>query len=217
MTDVSPEPKPRRAARAALSPAPASGPSPAPAAPAQAPARPSRPARARRAAAPATEPSHRHPNLGLPPLDLTAGFPAAAAALRRNRSAIAAAALQAVVAHEPEFADRFDQVGLRQLLADAEVLIDRLAISVASNDPRPMAEYAEWIDPIFRRRRVSLWDLAALCAAIRDTAAPRLDEAAAASLTRALNAAIEVLRKNGRLGGDTHKRDALLQWLYRGV
>jgi hypothetical protein len=33
----------------------------------------------------------------------------------------------------------------------------------------------------------------------------------------ALDAAIEVLRKNGRLGGDGHKRNALLKWLYRGV
>ena len=32
-----------------------------------------------------------------------------------------------------------------------------------------------------------------------------------------LDAAIDVLRKNGRLGGDPHKRNALLKWFYRGV
>ncbi len=165
----------------------------------------------------APEPAHRHPNLGKPPIDMTAGFPAAAEALRRDRSTIAAEALVTAVAADPELQLRFDDAGLRQLLHDAEVLIDRLAMCVAANDPRPMAEYAEWIDPIFRRRGVSLWDVVALCEGIRETAKPRLGDDEAAAMGRALDAAVEVLRKNGRLGGDGHKRNALLKWLYRGV
>lgn len=168
-------------------------------------------------AAASPEPTHRHPNLGLAPLDMTAGFPAAAAALRRNDAAIAARALEGAIAVDPEFRGRFDDAGLRQLLHDAEVLIDRLAMCVACNDPRPMAEYAEWIGPIFRRRGVSLWDVVALCQGIRETAAPKLGDEEAAAMGRSLDAAVEVLRKNGRLGGDPHKRNALLKWLYRGV
>ncbi len=165
----------------------------------------------------APEPPHRHPNLGKPPIDMTAGFPSAAAALRRDRATIAADALVTAVAADPELQLRFDDAGLRQLLHDAEVLIDRLATSVAADDPRPMAEYAEWIGPIFRRRGVSLWDIVALCEGIRETAASRLGGDEAAAMSRALDAAVGVLRKNGRLGGDGHKRNALLKWLYRGV
>ena len=185
------------------------------------PAKASRPARARKSevAAPAapSEPAHRHPNLGKAPLDLTAGFPAAAAILRRDKAAIASEALETVAGHDVDFKARFDQLELARLALDGQVLIDKAATCVAADDPRPMSEYAEWIDPFFRRRRISLWDLAAVCAAIRDAAAPRLDEPAAASMTRTMNAAIAVLRKNGRLGGDGHKRDALLEWLYKGV
>jgi hypothetical protein len=147
---------------------------------------------------------------------MTAGSPAAAGMLRRDKAAIAARALEAAVAADPELRLRFDDTGLRQLIHDAEVLIDRLADSVASDDPRPMAEYAEWIGPIFRRRGVSLLDLVALCEGIRSAAAPGLGDGSEA-MGRALDAAIEVLRKNGRLGGDPHKRNALLKWLYRGV
>jgi hypothetical protein len=163
------------------------------------------------------EPTHRHPNLGLAPLDMTAGFPAAAGALRRDRAAIAAGALETAVAADPELQLRFDDAGLRQLLHDAEVLIDRLAMCVAANDTRPMAEYAEWIGPIFRRRGVSLWDVVALCEGIREAAAPTLGGDEAKAMGRTLDAGVEVLRKNGRLGGDPHKRNALLKWLYRGV
>lgn len=163
------------------------------------------------------EPTHRHPNLGLAPIDMTAGFPAAADVLRRDRTAIAAGALETAVAADPELQLRFDDAGLRQLLHDAEVLIDRLAMCVAANDTRPMAEYAEWIGPIFRRRGVSLWDIVALCEGIREAAAPMLGGEEAKAMGRTLDAGVEVLRKNGRLGGDPHKRNALLKWLYRGV
>jgi hypothetical protein len=168
-------------------------------------------------AAVAPEPAHRHPNLGKPPIDMTAGFPAAAAILRRDKAAIAAGAIEAAIAADPEFRARFSQAGLRRLLQDAEALIDRLAASVASNDPRPMAEFAEWIGPIFRRRGVSLWDVAAVCDGIREAAAPRLAEGEATAMATAIDGAATVLRKNGRLGGDGHKRNALLKWLYRGV
>jgi hypothetical protein len=203
-----------RAATAAAASA-ARAASPKPAAPAK-PARSSKPGK-KVTVAVAPEPTHRHPNLGLAPLDMTAGFPAAADVLRRDRTAIAAGALETAVAADPELQLRFDDAGLRQLLHDAEVLIDRLAMCVAANDTRPMAEYAEWIGPIFRRRGVSLWDVVALCEGIREAAAPTLGGDEAKAMGRTLDAGVEVLRKNGRLGGDPHKRNALLKWLYRGV
>jgi hypothetical protein len=120
------------------------------------------------------EPTHRHPNLGLAPIDMTAGFPAAADALRRDKAAIAAGALEAASDADAEFKARFDEAGLRHLHHDAEVLIERLAMCVAGNDRRWLAEYAEWVGPIFRRRGVAQSDLAALCEGLRKTVAPRL-------------------------------------------
>jgi hypothetical protein len=221
VTESSNAPTPKRASKAAAkagTPAPARSSAAAkPASARLAGPKPARTARPGKRAVAAAEPAHRHPNLGKAPIDMTAGFPAAADALRRNRAAIAADALVAAVAADPELQLRFDDAGLRQLLHDSEVLIDRLAMCVASNDPRPMAEYAEWIGPVFRRRGVSLWDVVALCESIRETAKPQLEDDEAAALGRALDAAVEVLRKNGRLAGDGHKRNALLKWLYRGV
>ncbi len=106
---------------------------------------------------------------------------------------------------------------MRLLLADSEVMVERLATAVGANEPGLMAEYAEWIAPVLRRRRQSLWDMAAVCTAAKDVVGRRLDGDAADSAMRALDAAIESLRKNGRLAGDGHRRNALLKWLYRGV
>ena len=165
----------------------------------------------------APEPTHRHPNLGVAPLDLTAGYPAAAATLRRDKAAIARVALTTLADKDPQFATLFSGPRRDVLLADAEVLIERLALSVTSNDPRPTAEYAEWIGPVFRRKRISLWQVANVCAAIRDNVVTRLDEPAGASAVAAMDGAIAVLRKNGRVGGDGHTRNPLLKWFYRGV
>jgi hypothetical protein len=148
---------------------------------------------------------------------MKAGYPAAADGLRRDRAAIAADALEAAMAADPELPDRFDEAGLRLLQRDTEVLIERLAMCVSSNDSRWLAEYAEWIGPIFRRRRVSQWDAVRVCEAIREIVGPRLTAEESAAMGRSLDAAVAVFRGNGRLGGDTHKRNALLKWLYRGV
>jgi hypothetical protein len=226
VTESAPAPAPKRAAKPSAKASAAAGqpdakpssPAARPAAKVPAAAKPARPRKpARQAAVAVPEPTHRHPSLGLAPLDGNAGFPAAATALRRDRAAIAADALVTAVAADPGLQLRFDDGGLRRLLLDAEVLIDRLAMCVAANDSRPMAEYAEWIGPIFRRRRVSLLDVAALCEGIREIATPGLGHDEAAALGRAIDAGVVVLRKNGRLAGDGHRRNALLQWLYRGV
>ena len=231
MTESIESPKPKRVSKeAAKSAAPVAAAIAAPkaaaiAAPkAAAPAKvapPGKPARSRKAgkqvAVVAPEPTHRHPNLGLAPLDMEAGFTAEANVLRRDKAAIAAAALVAAVAADPDLQLRFDDAGLRQLLHDAEVLIDRLAMCLDADDVRPMAEYAEWIGPILRRRGVSLWDLVEICNGIREIVAPTLGQEACKAMNGILDAAIDVLRKNGRLGGDPHKRNALLKWFYRGV
>jgi hypothetical protein len=231
VTESSESPKPKRVSKAAAksaapvatkvaAPKPVATAAPKPGATAKLAAS-AKPARSRKAgkqvAVVAPEPTHRHPNLGLAPLDMEAGFTAEANVLRRDRAAIAAAAVEAAVAADPDLQLRFDDAGLRQLLHDAEVLIDRLAMCLDADDVRPMAEYAEWIGPILRRRGVSLWDLVEICNGIREIVAPTLGQEASKAMNGILDAAIDVLRKNGRLGGDPHKRNALLKWFYRGV
>ena len=79
-----------------------------------------------------------HPSLGLPPRDARSGFPDAAAKLTRNRAMIGQRALEIAVDRDPGFRDRHDELALRRLLRDTEIFIDRLALSVGSNDPKPM-------------------------------------------------------------------------------
>jgi hypothetical protein len=180
--------------------------------------RPSRHAKtARQAAVVAAVPTHRHPNMGLAPIDMTAGFPAAAGTLNRDRTAIAGAALEAAMAADPELRGRFDAPDLGRFRHDTEVLVERLAMCVASNDSRFLAEYAEWVGLYFRRQGVSQWDVVRVCEGIREVVGARLTAEESAVASRSLDAAIAVFQKNGRTGGDTHQRNALLKWLYRGV
>ena len=181
------------------------------------PAAPDSPAADVPAVADEPEPTHHHPNLGLAPADMLAGFPLAAEELRRDEALIAARALEVAMDWDASIATRYNERARRSLLHDAELLSERLAMCISGNDPRWLAEYAEWIGPIFRRRGVSLWDIVALCEGIREAAAPMLGNDEAKAMGRTLDAGVEVLRKNGRLGGDPHKRNALLKWLYRGV
>jgi hypothetical protein len=164
----------------------------------------------------APEPTHHHPNLGLAPADMLAGFPAAAEEMRRDQVLIAARAMEVAMDCDATIAKRYNDSARRSLLHDAELLTERLAMCISSNDPRWLAEYAEWIGPIYRRRGVPLADLATICEGIR-VATTRLGPAEADARDHSLDAAVAVFRKNGRLAGDRHKRNALLRWLYRGV
>ncbi len=164
----------------------------------------------------APEPAHHHPNLGLAPADMLAGFPAAAEEMRRDQVLIAARAMEVAMDCDATIAKRYNDSARRSLLHDAELLTERLAMCISSNDPHWLAEYAEWIGPIYRRRGVPLADLATICEGIR-VATTRLGPAEADARDHSLDAAVAVFRKNGRLAGDRHKRNALLRWLYRGV
>ena len=155
--------------------------------------------------------------LGLPPLDLTAGFPAAAARIRAARSRLAARALQVALSEVADMRERHDEAGLRQLLLDAELLADRIALGVAANVPDVGREYGEWTAPVYRRRRVPMDDLIALCNGLREALPDVLstDELVPAEAT--LDAAIKAYRWHRRLAGDARKRNRLLQLLYKGA
>jgi hypothetical protein len=157
-----------------------------------------------------------HPSLGREPRDLTAGYPAAADRLRTSRGRIAARSLDIALADRDGMRERYDELGLRKLLHDAELLVDRLALSVAANDPYYLREYAVWTDIVYRRRRVPMDDLIALCEGIRTASTSVLSTTEQAAANEALDEAIEVYRWNRRLAGDARKKNALLQFLYKG-
>ena len=158
-----------------------------------------------------------HPSLGLPPLDLTAGYPDAAVRLRANVDRLAARALAVAMDGDPTIRDRYDETGQRQLLRDAALLAERIALCVAAADPRPAHDYAEWTAPVYRRRKVPMDDLVALCEGLRAALPSLLAPAELAAASDALDQAIEAYRWHRRLAGDARKKNAFLQFLYKGA
>ena len=157
-----------------------------------------------------------HPSLGEPPRSLTAGFPDAAARLTNARGRVAQRALETALDARPDMRERYDELGLRKLLRDAELLVDRVALSVASNDPYFARDYAGWTVIVYRRRRVPMDDLVALCEGIRTAAASVLSTTEMQAANAAIDEAIEVYRWSRRLAGDARKKNAFLQFLYKG-
>jgi hypothetical protein len=158
-----------------------------------------------------------HPSLGLPPRDETAGFPDAAARLTRDRRRLGQRTMEIAVDRDPTFSDRYDELGLRKLLRDTDIFIDRLALSIATNDPAPLQEFADQVVPVYRRRKVSMDDLIKIANALRAAAAPYLEGDEAAPMHAAIDAAIAVFKWNRRIAGDARKRNKLLQFLYKGA
>ena len=158
-----------------------------------------------------------HPSLGLPPPDMTAGLPQASERIRAAQDRLAGRALEVALAETPTMAERYDEAGLRQLLRDAGLMIERVALSVASGDPYHARAYADWTSPLYRRRKVPLDDMIALCEGIRAALPGVLAPVELPSAGVALDEAIAVFRWHRRLAGDARKKNAFLQLLYKGA
>lgn len=157
-----------------------------------------------------------HPSLGLPPLDLTAGFPDAAERILASKDRLGARSLAVAMDADPTIRGRYDETGQRQLLRDAMLLAERISLCVAAANPLPAREYADWTAPLYRRRRVPMDDLVALCEGLRSALPSVLAPAELATASAALDAAIDVYRWHRRLAGDARKKNAFLQFLYKG-
>jgi hypothetical protein len=158
-----------------------------------------------------------HPSLGRPPLDLTAGEPAAGAALRAASDRVAARALEASVGLDPTFRDRYDELRLRELLADLGAFITRLATAVAAGDTGVMTGWAEQVAVRYRKRAVPMDDVITLCEGLRRAARAVVEPDALASIDASLDAAIKVFKWHRRLAGDARKRHPLLAFIYKGA
>lgn len=157
-----------------------------------------------------------HPSLGLPPLDTAAGFPDAARRIRVNVDALSTRALEVALDATKGMRERYDEDGLRLLIHDAAVIADRVALSVAADDPTPSREHAETSPPIYRRRKVPMDDLVALCEGLRSALPSVLAPGEMPPANAALDAAIERFRWHRRLAGDARKKNAFLQFIYKG-
>ena len=158
-----------------------------------------------------------HPSLGAPPPDFTAAHPEAAEKLRRNAEAIAARALEVAVERDPSLQTRYDEFGLRALLRDATVYLDRIALSVASGDPHYPGEWVEWVAPLYRRRKVPMDDLVTLSEGLRRAIRGYLGPQEMTIANAAIDYGITRLRWNRRIAGDARKRNRLIAFLYKGA
>jgi hypothetical protein len=158
-----------------------------------------------------------HPALGLPPEDLTAGLPEAAARLGSNADRLAARALGIAIEADPTVRERYDEAGLRHLLHDAGVLLERVARSVASGDVRSARDFAEQSAVVYRRRRVPMDDLIALSEGLRRASESVLAPAERPAADAAIDAAIERFRWHRRIAGDARKRNRILAAIYKGA
>jgi len=148
---------------------------------------------------------------------MTAGAPAAAAAIEAARERLAARAFEVAVAADPSLKDRHDEAALRRLLRDTATIIEVVASAIASGDPGVVRSWADAAVPVYRRHAVPMDDLATIANGVRSVLDAALAPAAAAWSNAAIDAAIEVFRWNRRLGGDARKRNRLLAALYKGA
>jgi hypothetical protein len=158
-----------------------------------------------------------HPALGAMPPDMTAGFPAAASRLLAARDRLGERALGDALAASPQMRGRWDELGLRNLLRDTEVMVDRIAKAVASGDPIWTREWADWVAPVYRRRKVPMDDAIALMEGLRGACAAMLDEAEREPMNASVDAAVKIFRYYRRFSGDARVRNPILDAIYKGA
>jgi hypothetical protein len=157
-----------------------------------------------------------HYALGLPDPDMRAGFPEAAERVRAGRERLGARALEVALQRDPTLRERAGETGLRALLRDTEVFLERIARALASGDPGQAREWADWVAPVYRRRKVPMDDLVTLSEGLRSALAAVLAPAEQAAADIALDQAIETFRRYRRIAGDARKRSRILTALYKG-
>jgi len=148
--------------------------------------------------------------------DMTAGYPAAADRIRASRARLAVRALEAAADRDPTLRERQGEAGLRHLLRDTDGYLERVALAVASGSPVQVREWAEWVVPVFRRRRVPMDDLIALSEGVRVAVAAVLSEQERAAADLGLAQAIAVFHWHRGLGGDARRHNRLLWAIYKG-
>ena len=113
--------------------------------------------------------------------------------------------------------ERYDDAGLRQLLRDATLIAERIALCVAADDPIAGLR----LRGVHRRRSTaaarSRWTTSSPCATACAAALPSvLAPAEMPAADAAIDEAIRAYEWHRRLAGDARKKNAFLQFLYKG-
>ena len=147
--------------------------------------------------------------------DMTAGSAAAAERIRASRGRLAVRALEVAADRDPTLGERHGETGMRRLLRDTDGYLERVARAVASGSPAQVRDWAEWVAPVFRRRRVPMDDLIVLSEGLRIALGAVLSDQERVSADAAIDEGIAVFRWHRGLSGDARKRNRLLWALYK--
>jgi len=157
-----------------------------------------------------------HPSLGMPPRDVTAGKPAAATKLRASKTRLASLSLENTVRDAPGFVDRYSEISLRQFLRDYERHVEQLARAMETGDAYYVAQYAEWLVPVYRRHNVPMKDVMALVAGLRDAAATVLTPSENDFAATLFESWLARLAHHRRLAGD-HPGNPVVRFFWKGA
>jgi hypothetical protein len=158
-----------------------------------------------------------HPSLGLPPIDRTVDLPPVAARVHASRERLATRALEIAIDRDPTVRERYDEIGLRRILRDTAVLVDRVVEALADGSPERAYVFAEAVPPMYRRRHVPMDDLINLSEGIRAAVGAILPLADMGLVDRTIDGMIERFRWHRRIAGDARKRNRLLEFIYKGA
>jgi hypothetical protein len=148
---------------------------------------------------------------------MTAGYPDAAERILAAADRLSARGLEIALERDRTMGERYDDMALRRLLRDSRVFLERIASSVASDDPSLTQEFADWAAPLYRRRRVPMDDLSNLAEGLRQALLSVLSPGERQSADRAIDAGIMTVRRYRRLAGDARKRNPILAAIYKGA
>ena len=157
-----------------------------------------------------------HPYRGEIPADPNAGFPRGGAQIRAHWRHLSELAFSEALRRDPRLGERYDERALRVFYRDYERHFEQLARALSSGTDETVQQYAEWLTPLMRRRRVPMADLvtfiAAMAPAARTVLTPAEDEAAQDIIDRW----VKRQYKAKKLPGD-RKRNPVLSFFWRGV
>ena len=137
--------------------------------------------------------------------------------MRAAKARLGVRGLEFALDADPTMRTRHDELGLRRLLRDTDIIVERIALCVAGDDPGWLREWADWVAPIYRRRRVPMDDVIQLCEGLRRACAAVLAPAEMVPAEAAIDEAIRVFRWYRRIAGDARKRNPILQFIYKGA
>lgn len=157
-----------------------------------------------------------HPSLGLPPPDVTAGHPAAAARLRAESPRLAKIAFEATLQEHPNFRENYDEPLLRVLLRDYERHIEQLARALETGEDRFVVQYGEWLVPVYRHRRVPMRDFVRMLEGLASASVGVLATEDGRLLRDLIGRWEARLRHHQRLAGD-HKGSSIVRFFWKAA